>query len=280
MRWDSVLLALTFAVSIHGVMFTSSTVRAQSDATDVEARRLFEEGRVAYEAARYDEAVVAFRRAYVRSPRYPLLYNIGQAELLAGHDAQALEAFESFLRQAPADDPRRAEVEERTRMLRSLGTQSPTTSATPTTTTTTAEPTTTEPTTTSTSTEEPVSAVATSSQSVTVVTGGGDEGPGIGPWIVVGVGGAALVAGAVLMGLGASEGDRVTNTPDNASWPELQSIASTAQTMWGVGIALIGVGVAAAGGGLVWALVGGGSSNEAQASLRLTPSSLSLEGTF
>ncbi|MBN8614451.1 MAG: hypothetical protein J0L92_27875, partial [Deltaproteobacteria bacterium] len=72
----------------------------------------------------------------------------------------------------------------------------------------------------------------------------------------------------------------VTNAPVGSRWSELESVGSGAQTMFGVGIALAGVGLAAAAGGLVWALVGGGSSESSTASarLRVVPGGLFVEG--
>lgn len=85
------------------------------------ARELFEQGRVAYDAGRFDDAVVAFREAYLLSGRPALLYNIGQSELRLERHALALEAFEGYLRQSPDDAALRSEVEERVRVLRGMG---------------------------------------------------------------------------------------------------------------------------------------------------------------
>jgi hypothetical protein len=111
----------------------------------------------------------------------------------------------------------------------------------------------------------------------TTDTGGG--GPGAAPWILVGGGAAVAVVGAILMGVGASDAGAVTGAPDGASWSDLESRAGAANTEFGVGLALLCVGVAAAGGGVIWAVAGGGSS-DGSASLRLGPGSLALEGTF
>ena len=276
MWWAKLRLVIVCAVlvSASGVAWASSA-SAQSDASsDADARRYFEEGRTAYEAGNFEVAVRGFRRAYLLSPRPALLYNIGQAELRSGHDALALEALEGFLRQAPPEDGRRGEVEERVRVLRSMGVR-PASEAEAEAAQhavelpdggTSGQPTETSSTTTTTAT--------TSSTS--------DSGPGVAPWIVLGAGGAVLVVGAVLMGVASSDAARVTSAGDGASWSELRGVADGAQTMWGVGIAMLGVGIAAAGAGLVWALLPTGSSSESSASarLRLTPSSIFVEGEF
>lgn len=260
-----------------------STAAAQTDSgSDAEARRLFEAGRAAYEAENFDEAVRNFRRAYVFSPRYPLLYNIGQAELRAGNDAAALEAFEGFLRQAPADDARRGEVEERVRVLRAMGVTATTgtVAATPTETTTTE--TVTETTTETVAETETVTETesSTATTTTTTPTDAGGGGPGAGPFILIGGGAAVAVVGAILMGVGASDASAVTGAPDGAMWSDLEGRAGAANTEFGVGLALLVVGVAAAGGGVIWAVAGSGSSSDSSASLRLGPGSLSLEGTF
>jgi tetratricopeptide (TPR) repeat protein len=250
---------------------TASRASAQSDAgSDAEARRYFEEGRVAYDAGQFDAAVRGFRRAYLLSPRPGLLYNIGQAELRAGHDALALEALEGFLRQAPPEDGRRGEVEERVRVLRSMGVRPASEAEAQ-----------------AAQQDANASPVSTTEHGAQGTDGEArrtdapsEGGPGVAPWIVAVAGGAALVAGAVLMGVAAGEAGRVTNAADDARWPELRGVAEGAQTLWGVGIALLGVGAGALGVGLVWGLVPSERSQPAQARLRLAPGSLLLEGEF
>jgi hypothetical protein len=212
----------------------------------------------------------------VLSPRFPLLYNIGQAELRAGHDQLALDAFEGFLRQAPPEDTRRSEVEERIRVLRAMGVSEPTReevhAATATETQTTTETTTTETTAETTETTETTPPPPPPT---------GDSGPGAVPWVIVGVGGALLVAGAVLMGVGASDSSRVTGATRGTSWADISGAAGEANTLWGVGIALLITGGVAAAAGIGWAVAGGGgSSDQPSARLRLLPGGLSLEGAF
>lgn len=265
--WLRVMLVGLLALTSNGMFFGTSVVHAQADASsDAEARRHFEEARTAYDAGDFESSVRLFRRAYLLSPRYALLYNIGHAELRSGHDALALEALEGFLRQAPADDARRSEVEERVRVLRSMGVRPASESEAQ-------------------QAQAAVDDRAPAHEPTPTPTPAQSSGDaGVAPWIVVAVGGALVLTGAVLMGVGASDAARVTGAPDGSRWSELQGVGSGAETMWGVGIALLGVGAAAAVGGLVWAIVGGssGSSGEsgATARLRLAPGSLFFEGAF
>jgi hypothetical protein len=314
MRWASLLVLLVLFLPAAGLA-TTSAAHAQTDASsDAEARRLYGEARSAFEAGEFDAAVRSFRRAYLLSPRYALLYNIGQAELRAGHDALALEAFEAFLRQAPADDEHRGEVEERARMLRSMGVQAATEAE--------AEQAQQRAGGSSTSGAGESSAGGAgesgaggagesgagesgagesgagesgAGESGAGESGGGESGGGesgggesgggnVAPWIVLGAGGAVLVVGAVLMGVAAGDASRVTSPMPGTPWSSLEGTASGAQTMWGVGIALLGVGAAAAVGGLVWALLddggGGDDGSRASARLRVGPGSIFVEGEF
>lgn len=254
-------ILLTVAVLALAVASTTSGAAAQADgASDAEARGLFDEGRVAYDEGRFEDAVRAFRRAYVLSPRYQLLYNVGQAELRAGHDDRALEAFEGFLRQAPADAQHRSEVQERVNVLRGMGVTPTTSVEAPV-----------EPAVTATVVEEPTEPAPPSS--------GGDATP----WIVVGVGGALVVAGAVMMGVGVSEAQRVTDAPVGSRWVDLQGAADSANILWGVGIGAAALGLAAVGAGIVWAVTAGGSSESGSAgvtAVRIGPGSLSIEGVL
>lgn len=94
------------------------TVQEVAPSSDEEAYMLFRAGTVAYENGRYEEALGRFDEAYELSHRPELLYNVGLAHDRLRHDAEALAAFEAFLAQAPADAPRRPEVERRVEVLR------------------------------------------------------------------------------------------------------------------------------------------------------------------
>lgn len=84
---------------------------------DVEARHLFEAGRLAFDQGRFEEALDYFRRSHSLSQRPALLYNIGSAADRLRRDDEAIEAFEAYVAQVP-DAPNRAEVESRLEVLR------------------------------------------------------------------------------------------------------------------------------------------------------------------
>jgi tetratricopeptide (TPR) repeat protein len=267
--FERTLLAIGAVVAL---MVAAPAAFAQSDSrADTDARAHFQRGRTAYDEGRFEDAVRAFRRAYVLSPRYQLLYNIGQAELQAGHDDRALQAFEAFLRQAPPDASERSEVQERATVLRGLGVvPSELGEAT---TQPTLEP----------STPPPTSTVApaTTDPSPAQPASGGDATP----WIVVGVGVAVLVGGAIMMGVAAAETQRVTDAPVGSRWVELQGTIDTTNVVWGVGIGAAALGLAAVGAGVVWGITSSGPGAEeeiagASARLRMGLGSLSIEGEF
>ncbi len=227
---------------------------------DEDARAHFDAGRVAYAAGDFETAVTEFRRAYVLSGRFALLFNIGMAELRAGRDSAALTAFEGYRRQAPADAPDLGQVEERIRVLRGMGVQP-------------------EPEGGSTSaTDDPDAAAQTD-----LTAAPAEESPSSpAPWILVGGGGALLVAGGVLMGIGAARAGDVTRAPAGSTWPELEDTADRAKLLWGMGLGLGALGVAAIAGGLTWRLAGGDSDDATARSARLQLGfgSLTIEGAF
>jgi tetratricopeptide (TPR) repeat protein len=84
---------------------------------DERGHELFVLGRDAYLAQRYEDALRYFRAAYQLSGRYELQYNIGQAADRLHRNPEALEAFQSYLANAPASQ-HRSEIEARVAALR------------------------------------------------------------------------------------------------------------------------------------------------------------------
>ena len=113
------MLVRQLCASVALVVLVATTTAAQEPAgQDDEARALFDAGRIAFEAGRYDAALESFRRAHELSGRPELLYNIGQAADRLRLDEQALEAFEAFIAAVP-DHPTRTAVDARIAVLRS-----------------------------------------------------------------------------------------------------------------------------------------------------------------
>jgi tetratricopeptide (TPR) repeat protein len=106
-RMGCIALALVCTLSASGA--------AQRDEEGV-AKGLFQAGKAAYDAGRYEEALSFFEQAYEHSGRPRMLYNIAQAADRARRDERAIEAFRGFLALLP-DDPLRPEVEKRVAAL-------------------------------------------------------------------------------------------------------------------------------------------------------------------
>lgn len=77
------------------------------------------QGRVAFEAGRYRDALDHFQRAYEQTGAPIVLYNIGQAADRLRLDATTLRAFSLYLQRYP-DAPNRDEVRHRMNALRPL----------------------------------------------------------------------------------------------------------------------------------------------------------------
>jgi hypothetical protein len=86
------------------------------------------------------------------------------------------------------------------------------------------------------------------------------SGPGLAPWILLGAGGAALIVGAVLVGVGAEDEHTVESAPRSTEWASISDAFARAPVLEGVGGALLGVGAALATVGVVWAVLGNGST--------------------
>jgi tetratricopeptide (TPR) repeat protein len=102
------------------------------------------------------------------------------------------------------------------------------------------------------------------------------------PYIVMGAGGAALIAGAVLVGIAASDKSAVENAADDSDWqPNLEQRYNRGRTFFPVGFALMGVGLAGIAAGLTWKLWPTEHEHAPTARLQLSPlGAVSLRGIF
>src|SRR5438034_7742739 len=83
--------------------------------TDLEARRLLEEGLKRFNAHQYPGAIERFEAAYRRSPAPGLLYNLAQAHRLNGDCGEALDFYRRYLATTPTGKNReraQARIEE------------------------------------------------------------------------------------------------------------------------------------------------------------------------
>ena len=83
------------------------------------ARDHYVKGTRAYELGIYDEAIAEYMAAYKAKDDPALLFNLGQAHRLAGHAAEALRFYKTYLAKLPEAD-NRADVEAKIRELKEL----------------------------------------------------------------------------------------------------------------------------------------------------------------
>ncbi len=117
---QSVVLVVAAALAVHAPCPTAGAqvvAEALDPARDAEAHARFEAGRIAYAAARYEDALADFEDAYALSERPELLYNIAQCHDRLRHDAEAIVALERYLAAVP-EATNRVEVETRVAALR------------------------------------------------------------------------------------------------------------------------------------------------------------------
>jgi tetratricopeptide (TPR) repeat protein len=223
---------------------------AQSEAPTVDdkqerARELHERGLAAYDAERYDEAIVAFREAYELSPVPGILFNLAQAHLAKGPRScpEARRAFSMYLQASPSASNRSAvqaridelnacaDAEERRRAEEAAAPVSPSTPAP------------------SPAPRERPGANAAEPKPL-------EESDNV-PWLALGVGGLGVVAAAVGVVFYASAGsdydELKSSCRDQCAPSSWEDAAERERT----GLVLIGVGGAVAIGSLVvWLATG------------------------
>jgi hypothetical protein len=264
MRKARHLLFAAFAVSVVAVPalaqqagssgYPAPCPASQVTKADVDrAHTVFLSGKGFLDEANYDKAISYFKDAYsIDCSVHAILPIIATAYERKGDKQSAVGALQEYVKRVP-NAPDREVVERRIRNLqdqiaqeKSTATAVPTASTPPT--ATTAAPTaTTAPTGTTTTTVEPTS-TATAPPSP-------EGGHSVAPWIVVGVGGAAVVAGVVLFAVGAgnvSTAEKSCPGHSNCNDPNAISTGNNGRTLETVGVVAGGVGVAAVAGGLLW----------------------------
>jgi tetratricopeptide (TPR) repeat protein len=117
-------LGRSIAVAIALVVGAAQVAHAQQDqeTVDAEARSLFEAGRTAYGAGRYEAALRYFDDAYELSRRAGLLFNIASSAERLQQNERALEAYRAYLAAEPEAE-NRAFVERRIAFLESRATE-------------------------------------------------------------------------------------------------------------------------------------------------------------
>ncbi len=227
------LAALLAAVTL---VATSPDVCAQNSKADREARKLYLEGDKAYAEARYEAALDAFQRAYELSSRPALLYNIGNAFERLGRHREAADTLREYLPHAKRSE--KATIEKRIENLEKRAAEEEKAAAKP-------EP---EP------DPEPKPAPRPEPAPAEPPPEPERPAPVLG-YVLVGVGGAAILGGAIAGGLalgarsdadaGCNEsgGKRLCTAEASDAIDRDRTLSLIADVSFGVGLIAAGVGV-------------------------------------
>lgn len=113
---------------------------------------------------------------------------------------------------------------------------------------------------------------------VEVTSSGPSKPVRAGPWVVVGAGAAALVAGAVFVGRAAAAQVQLQAEPVESFTPEAaRGLAQARTTEQWVGVACLALGAAAVGGGLAWHFQ---SADDSSVSLAFTGTGFLVEARW
>ena len=224
---------------------------------DVErAHTVFLSGKQFLDESNYDKAVSYFNDAYsIDCSVHAILPIIATAYERKGDKGEAVRALEEYLRRAP-NAPDREHVERRIKnlndqLVREQPSASAVTSVPVATGSAAAVPV-------APSTPEPAPpAVPSAPSAISPEAPAAGRSHSAAPWVVVGIGGAATVAGAVLFAVGAGDissanagcGNKHTDCPPGSTFA---STGNTGITLETVGITSGVVGLAAIAGGLIW----------------------------
>lgn len=237
----------------------TSVSQAQSD----KAHDLYKAGKVQYDDNNWDAAIATFRDAYSRDcTKHELLVIISRAYELKGDRAEAIRALETYLER----DPKSGEADTYRRRIAKL--KEELAKAPPA----------------ATGTVTPPPPASTGAPPPPPPAGGESRGHTPYPWVVVGIGGAAVLAGIVVIATTPSfpagcDKDKGTctrlDTDTDASFKDRQEQAGRSQDQPTAGAIVIGAGVGIVGLGLLWHFLeptGPAEGSAAKAGPKVTPS--------
>lgn len=101
-------------IALLAILIASAGIAsAETSAADKQkAREHYVAAKRSFELGRFDEAIKGYEEAYRLVDEPALLYNLGQAHRLAGHNKEAVRAYKNFLSRLP-DAKNRDEVEKK-----------------------------------------------------------------------------------------------------------------------------------------------------------------------
>lgn len=264
-----------------------------------EAKTLFGLGKNAHDTSNYTDAIKYYKDAYKRDcTAHLLLKNLGKVYEADGQYAAAVEVYKLFrTRGKPTGEELDLLDAKIANLSKKAGPTSTETAPTGTGTGTAPTSTGTGTAPTSTGTAAPSETAPSASATGTVPTSSPPStGPGVGPYVVMGVGGALTLGGAIL---GITANSKVSSTAtefnnrncgksplagDVATCKQLAEDGNSAKTRRTVGWVVAGVGVAAIGGGLVWLLTAKKGEPAKAGQITVVPgpgtAGIGLAGTF
>jgi hypothetical protein len=252
------------------------------------AHTVFLSGKQFLEESNYDKAISYFEDAYaIDCSVHGILPIIATAYERKGDRRQAVRALEEYLKRAPTA-PDHDVVERRIKNLKDQIAQEPPSQAVA------AGPSPTQP---PGSITPAVSTPSEPSTGVAQVPGAGTPSAGATaeskqsavPWVLVGVGGAALAAGVVVVALGASDISSAESACGKTRMncqPSVANQGNRGRTEEPIGFVVGGAGLAAVAAGLVWYFTQTPSGTPTTGSLHLSPfvapgyAGVSLNGGF
>jgi tetratricopeptide (TPR) repeat protein len=280
---SAVSIAVVIAVPALALSSSATAYPPPCDASKVSksdsdrAHTVFLSGRQYLDESNYDKAISYFNDAYsIDCSVHGILPIIATAFERQGNRAEAVRALEEYQRRAP-NAPDHEVIERRIRNLKDQIAREtpppppPSASAPPP-----------PPAASVTAAPEPASAPPSPPPPPADHPGGG---PGIAPWVLVGVGGAALVTGVIVYAVGASAISSAQNDcPSRMNCDtSVASKGNGGRSTEVAGSVVGGIGIVAAAAGVVWEIVGskgsGGSAAAGSAS-PAAPAHVSLAPAF
>ncbi len=256
--------ALILTAVVTTALWTSSAAAQNDD--DQRARLHFQAGQSYYDSGEYEDALREFTRAQELSHKPELFYNISLCYQSLGNYTQAAEYLQRYLTEAP-DIPNRGSLEARLENFHRRAAEHG--SGTPDTTQQGTPPGDTTQQGTSPSNDAPAAEATTTPSPSDEGSSGG--GPGVGPYVVMGVGGAGLLTATIFGILALSEESSVSDGC-GATTSCSEDDVSSMDTLALVSDLGLVVGVVGVGAGLTWLLVGGSNDGEREtAAVRVTP---------
>lgn len=245
-------------VAFGGVSYAGAQSPQARDARIGEAKKAFATGSRAYENGDFETARASFEKAYELTGSPDLLYNIATVSDRMRLDEDALRAYEGYLEARPKSSDRehvesrievlRAAIEARKRAELDAEIES----------------------------RKAAMEAAARIKAERPLTH--YVGPGPGPWITIGAGGAALVTGAIFVGLGQRDQNEVESAPPGSIYSAVEEMAERGPRRTKAGVALMGIGGAAVIGGIIWQLTGG--HEETMPEVSIGPTGISVRGAF